>query len=577
MPGLYRPSFDKTKPSFEKSAAKALSLIILPLLALLIYSNFYSINVSNRLIARSNQSRVNQWADQIDLSLEVVERYLAETVYGGEEFQTFGKGENQLNVYLSTYAIRQRMDTAINVFSVLGGILLYSQADRAWAESFAEGAFDYVTREGIRQAVRTREDWSDNLGTWQVFEAEGRKMLALIYGKDEAFMVAISDFPRMMDTGGEPYTVFFTASKESEVLSRVDWVTSNEILSPLKDEDYRFAGAGDRYMVVAKTLSRAPVRVVLAVSNAGYWSSLTPLQNALLFVSLFMVLSIPLVIWWTRRYLGRPLRDLSRAMDRIKSGELTTQITHEFYMGELEEFKRTFNDMMSQIHTLKIEAYDREIDRQRIQMQYLQLQLRPHFFINCLTNVNACVRRQRYEQVQELIMSISDYIRYLFRNNLRTVSLREELRFVTDYINIQQMSLALPPVCEIIADDDLMEFHIPPFSIESFVENAVKHQRNPEQQLEITVRAMLLDSEDGQFLDVIVRDNGTGFPEDTLKIINSLSANPDSERHVGLNNLRQRLALIYGEKATLAFYNETGGAVSEVICPALLAVAEAEI
>ena len=74
----------------------------------------------------------------------------------------------------------------------------------------------------------------------------------------------------------------------------------------------------------------------------------------------------------------------------------------------------------------------------------------------------------------------------------------------------------------------------------------------------------LLQTEDGVFVDIMVSDNGSGYPENILEEINA-----DAQkgiRSVGINNLKRRCALIYEGKAEYNFYNGSG-AVSELILP----------
>ena len=561
-----RRTKERKNRAFVDGASMVLAATVLPLIALLLFGSLYSIRVSNQLVAESNRRVVSQWAEQIDENLEMIERFLSGIVYIEPEFSVMGGGESELSVHLAAYAITQRMETAMNAFSPLGAVFLLSEQDGAWAERFADGGYTYAQREQMRRAVRAGDAWKESPGRWQVISVDGRPMLSCCFGRAGAYMVALCDFSRLLTVTQDAYHVFF-ADEAGNALTNAEWAAREAVRVEAGEEAYAFTGRDARYLTVSERLVRAPARVVLSVSNAGYWDGLTPVQVGLLALSLLAVGVIPLSRWWVRRYLGRPLNDLSEAMGRIKRGELQTQITLDYPTRELAQVKDTFNDMMAQIRTLKIEAYEREIDRQRIELQYLHLQLRPHFFLNCLKSVYACTQLGRYQQAQEMILSISDYIRYLFRDNLKTVTLREELRFVQDYMRIQQMSRAMPPQCELCVDEALLELRIPPFSVESFVENAVKHQWKPDRQLAVTVRAVLLEAEDDRYLDITVHDNGGGFPPDVLSQINTLPGDIYQEHHVGLTNLRHRLSLIYGERAVLAFYNDAEGAVCEVICP----------
>lgn len=553
------------KYTFIRGVTNVIAMTMTPLIILLIFGNLYSIGYSNTLLADSNEKIANQWTRQIDGNLEMIERSLSSIAFVEPEFATMGNAESVLSVHLASYVIAQRLDTTMNAFPALGGLFMYSEQDGAWVERFADADYTYAFREAVRNMIRSQEDWKERPGKWRVEEISDSYMLFFCLRHNDAYMVAMADFNRLLTITEQDYRLTYIdgagrALAGGNVLpADMDEAASGRSYAVVDDM---------RYLTVWSSLERAPVRLVLAVSKAGYWDGLTPVQVVMLILSLLTILMIPVARLWVRHNLGEPLADLSSAMERIKRGQLDVPIAEEYDTQELDQVKSTLNDMMAQIRTLKIAAYEHELDRQRIEMQCLHMQLRPHFFLNCLKNIYACAQRQRFQQVQEMTLAISDYIRYLFRDNLKMVTLREELQYVRNYIQIQRLSLSMPPRCEFSVDESLMDLQVPPLFIESFVENAVKHQWKPDRQLIISVRAVVLEADDGRYLDITVRDNGDGFSAQVLEQINSL---PDDsfyrEFHVGLTNLNHRLRLIYGGRAALAFYNDGNGAVCEAICP----------
>lgn len=555
----------RKKYTFIRGVTNVIVMTMLPLIILLIFGNLYSIGYSNMLLADSNEKIANQWTRQIDENLEMIERSLSSIAFLEPEFAVMGNEESVLSVHLANYVISQRLNTTMNAFPALGGLFMYSESDGAWVERFADANYTYAFREAVRNMIRQQEEWKEKPGKWRIQEVAGRHMLFFCLKHNDAFMVAMADFDRLLTITESDYQLTYV-DEQGQRLAGGN-VLPNDMENVHSGHSYALVD-DMRYLTLWSSLTRAPVRLVLAVSNAGYWDGLTPVQVVMLILSLLTILIIPVARLWVRRNLGEPLADLSSAMERIKHGQLDVLIAQEYDTQELDQVKSTLNDMMTQIRTLKIEAYEHELDRQRIEMQCLHMQLRPHFFLNCLKNIYACAQRQRFQQIQEMTLAISDYIRYLFRDNLKMVTLREELQYVRNYIQIQQLSLSMPPRCEFSVDESLMNLMVPPLFIESFVENAVKHQWKPDRQLIISVRAIVLEADDGRYLDLTVRDNGDGFSQQVLEQINSL---PDDsfyrEFHVGLTNLNHRLRLIYGGRAALAFYNDENGAVCEGICP----------
>lgn len=95
----------------------------------------------------------------------------------------------------------------------------------------------------------------------------------------------------------------------------------------------------------------------------------------------------------------------------------------------------------------------------------------------------------------------------------------------------------------------------------TFIENCIKHCLSSTQTLEITITAKLLKSEDGEFINIIIKDNGQGFPENILYILNN-SLWESTKGHIGLKNIVQRCRLIYGDNFNFSFSNNNGGVVN---------------
>ena len=105
---------------------------------------------------------------------------------------------------------------------------------------------------------------------------------------------------------------------------------------------------------------------------------------------------------------------------------------------------------------------------------------------------------------------------------------------------------------------------IPPFIIESFVGNAIKHGLKPGKMTEIQVNVSKLE----EFRILIqVKDNGTGFSDDSLDAVEEFLEKGivSEELGVGICNSVARLRLIYGDKCEIRIYNqESSGAVVDI-------------
>jgi hypothetical protein len=136
------------------------------------------------------------------------------------------------------------------------------------------------------------------------------------------------------------------------------------------------------------------------------------------------------------------------------------------------------------------------------------------------------------------------------RESISTVE--QEVELVRSYLNILQMRMGDRLSIEIDVPQNLMSAPFPPLMLPTLVENAIKHGLEPLREGgKVTIRA---EERDG-VLRMSVADTGRGFAE-------SLGAG------VGLENIRERLAGLYGDKAKLTLEaNEPKGVVAAIEVP----------
>lgn len=201
-------------------------------------------------------------------------------------------------------------------------------------------------------------------------------------------------------------------------------------------------------------------------------------------------------------------------------------------------------------------------------MQYLHLQIRPHFFLNSLNLVYSLAEEEKYGAIQDLVLDLSTYLRSIFKDDSKLVTLEAELASVESYVRIQRAGAEYPPQLHLLLDAETSHLLVPPLSLLTFVENSFKHSQRQDSPLEIRIKCTTLPGEGG-YLYISISDNGGGFSAEALHELNSPAqeGNIYTDQHVGISNIRHRLRLLYGPTATVLFRNLTGGACVELFLP----------
>lgn len=179
-------------------------------------------------------------------------------------------------------------------------------------------------------------------------------------------------------------------------------------------------------------------------------------------------------------------------------------------------------------------------ERVRLEMAFLQAQIKPHFLFNTLNTIMA-VSYKDVEKAQQLLGELSQYLRgsFDFQNLERLIPIRRELELVDSYLYIEQARFGSR--LQIVRSyDEQMQFLVPPLTIQPIVENAVRHgaTKRPEGgTVTISIRI------DGSMIMIDIEDNGPGITAEAIEAIYRNTAT----RGVGLSNIQKRLLSLYGE------------------------------
>ncbi len=141
---------------------------------------------------------------------------------------------------------------------------------------------------------------------------------------------------------------------------------------------------------------------------------------------------------------------------------------------ELEQIDGKFRTMIHQIRKLKITLYERELEKQKIEMDYLKMQIRPHFYLNCLNFIYSMIDFGDYEHARAMTKITSDYLSYIFRNTTDRVPVLAESKHCEDYLKILLLRYPDKFTYYIEVHDEVADAEIFPFLIQVYVENAAK-------------------------------------------------------------------------------------------------------
>ena len=186
------------------------------------------------------------------------------------------------------------------------------------------------------------------------------------------------------------------------------------------------------------------------------------------------------------------------------------------------------------------------------ELRALEAQVNPHFLFNCLNSIRGLVV-ENPAVAQDMITRLANILRYNLRRDLmHTVPLESEVEVVGDYLALESVRLEDRLRVQFDIEPEAGKVPIPPMFLQTLVENALKHgvAKLPAGG-DLLIRAVLKPGA----LVVEVENPGQ-----------LAEANPEATQ-LGLANVRQRLRILYGDRASLQLQNRDGRVAATVLIP----------
>lgn len=551
----------------KKQVIIILLIFVIPLISFFIIYNAATVSTINDRIAQSNKNTISIYEEAILHEMDNIVKYMIDMTAMNPDFQQLRNKRSNVDAYLNAYGIQESYRTMLNIHPMASGFFVYSKVNNMFKSAYNEGItykYKYAAEAFIKSVLQDEKN-ADTRG-WFTKRMEDQYFLFRILGNKGTYTICfirLNNINVIKDFNNSKKGYLLISTDAGEPLTSIKLIDTEGIKLRGTAKNYYISGGQNRYLLAQDRFGEMPLNLVYMVPYHGVLYYMDRSQEILICASALILLLLPVCYRMLQKSYFKPLNRLSKTMNLIKAGNLDTKVESSYSIKEFRDFSDTFNEMMEQIQYYKISAYEKEIQYQRAQLQYLQLQIRPHFILNILKNIYGMAEEGKKKEIQEIILALSRNYRYMFRDSFELVSLSLEIENVENYINLQKLNHSCEIYCTVDIIPELMEFRLPPISVLTFVENSVKHGISQNMPLDIYIKGRLLPSEEGDFINITISDNGKGFSEEALLILNG-KEKESGEDHIGIANVRHRFSLIYQDKSTICFSNQANGACVEL-------------
>lgn len=561
----------KKRAKYMNRKMLVLSLVgYVAMLVLLLVMDIVIINRDREEQIRSVELTLTSSTEKLVADIDTMTKYLFNIYESDPQFQILAENpESEKGDYSSAYDLNSRMKMNREMSTWLDGYYLaYGDGNNLqWLFNVNKNRIPFEEGQRIRNILLSYVEGSDTHngfflqteggnGYWLVFYKRGNAVVAGVNQINHYFSNTIRNvsIEENLLWDSKISDKNFDLYRKSFSLQDMEW-EQKEIL---------WKHAGKEYLFGQK-IDACDIWYFCQISESYLHQMSVTEMVLLIFTAVSIVVMFFIYRNMVKSYL-HPMYQLVTVMEEIRNGKIQEIPDLHLQYYEQQLINWVLQKMVQEIKEQKMQVYEEKLNRRDAELQLMRTQLNPHFYLNGLKTLNAMAADTGMTSMQELILRISDFLRTMLYMKESVVDAEQEIKITENYLELQKILSDREITYKIEMADDVQRWLVPVLAVQTFVENSIKYAKMEmgKTRLKITITLHKLQMEEGEKLDIMVSDSGQGYPEELLEELNTRGSY--RAEGVGVNNLKKRCDILYGEKAEYSFYN-MGGAVSELILP----------
>ena len=229
----------------------------------------------------------------------------------------------------------------------------------------------------------------------------------------------------------------------------------------------------------------------------------------------------------------------------------------------IKEFNRMttkIQELITNICEVMVQKKNIEIERRQAEINALQSQINPHFLYNLLESIRMRSVLKNETETAKIIKYVSKMFRRLLQWDDDMITVREELNYIKEFLEVQKYRFGDKITYEISVADESADYKIPKMIFQPLVENACIHGiEKAKNGGSISVEVKVVDN----YINCTISDDGVGIPGEKLSsVLEDIHADACCVSSIGIKNVYNRLKLIYGDKSQFNIVSAEGEGTS---------------
>ena len=524
------------------------------------------------LYSEINQGNLKAYSDALTLKLRPMVRDIREIVFANDFIDNLKAPRlakhQRIQDSLENRALRNRLVEIFYQEMAVTAVLLFGDENRyVYVSDAYESDYDRY----LHRNVEIEEDWYKH-----ALEAQGKEVFYgqnVITGNQNQISFAkeirdpnelyhvgmlvvvldssiVSDIALKWHVGQESHVMMIVDSKP-EYGPDMIFASEDEYDRQFEDLKNVLLDPNDRseYLVTTHQNELTGWLFVNSILKSELSSASRLLLNNIISLLIIVVIMGFVVSIASSSYISKPLEHLKEV---IQNFDHTHQpIKAEFDDGEIGEIGNVLKEAVNKNIELNKSMTQLQIREREAEYQALQAQVNPHFLYNTLDSLYFMAVLHNVDDIAQMTEALSDMFKITLNKGNSILPLKSELDYIHKYMLIQAFRFPNRFHLEIDCPVALENYPLPKFLIQPFVENSIQHGFEPrvgQGCIRITC------TEKDEKLIIVIEDDGVGV-EDREQLSSGY----------GINNVKERIHLLYGESYGVSVWSQKGKGVRVTI------------
>ena len=430
--------------------------------------------------------------------------------------------------------------------------------NRKLCYSYVDEGFTYATKSSsIILGVKALRNMNNKLYGYGVILIPDSELDNFYrYGENQYNSISIIDSNGMIVSSTDKYQIGET---DTELQKITNEMLEKEITVEKMEKNAK------TNMVLCKKIPYVDYSLCFTVDANEAIESLYNISTLMWYIAIITG-AVLLVIYILVRRTMSPLRQLGRKMSYVAKGDFNqyAEVTGD---GEIQELAKSYNRMLHDINHYVDSIIEIQKQKRQAEIHALQMQINPHYIYNTLTSIKWLIMQGDTVKSTKAIDAFIKLLRSTISKSDEYISVEEEIENLKNYMYINEIRYGEKNKSEFfISIIELDQLMIPKMILQPFIENAFFHGFPEGQNGEIFVCVR----EKAEKLIVEIIDNGVGMDERQVNELENGKSSRKSEHFtgIGINNIRDRLKLIYENQYELKIKSSLGeGTTVTVVLP----------